>query len=57
LVLGIKWIFQLVVYAKTMKQLGEKDLLPLLPLFDIWMFFYYLIFAPTLIKKPKQTWK
>jgi glycosyltransferase involved in cell wall biosynthesis len=56
-VLGIKWLFQMTIYAKTMKKLGEIDLLPLALFFDIWMFFYYIIFAPTLIKKPRQTWK
>ncbi|MEX1203224.1 MAG: glycosyltransferase [Ferruginibacter sp.] len=57
LVLGIKWLFQMIVYVKTMKKMGEKDLIPFALIFDIWMFFYYIIFAPTLFKKPRQTWK
>ncbi|MFZ4769679.1 MAG: glycosyltransferase [Ferruginibacter sp.] len=57
LVLGIKLFFQTIVYAKTMTKLGEKDLIPFLLLFDLWMFFYYLLFAPSLIRKPKQHWK
>jgi hypothetical protein len=54
---GVRFILQLIVYAKTTKKLDEKDLLPLFLLFDIWMFFYYIIYAPSLLKKPKATWK
>ncbi len=57
IVFGIKIIIQTVIYAKAMNKLGEKDLLPLLIFFDIWMFFYYLLFAPALMRKPKQHWK
>lgn len=49
-------VLQLIVYAKTMFKLGESDLLPWFLFFDIWMFFYYLIFATALIRKPKKTW-
>lgn len=57
LVLGIKLLVQGIVYARAMQKLGEKDLLPYLLFFDLWMFFYYLLFAPALIKKPRQHWK
>ncbi len=57
LVLGIKLLVQGIVYARAMQKLGEKDLLPYLLFFDLWMFFYYLIFAPALLRKPKQHWK
>ena len=57
IVYAVKLLVQSIVYAKTMKKLDEKDLFPFFILFDIWMFFYYIIFAPALIKKPKQTWK
>ena len=50
-------ILQTIVYAKSMKKLGEKDLLPFFILLDIWMFFYYIIFAVSLVKKPRPTWK
>lgn len=59
LALGIylfRAILQLIIYAKTMIKLGERDLLPWFIFFDIWMFFYYLIFATALIRKPKKTW-
>jgi glycosyltransferase involved in cell wall biosynthesis len=44
------------VYFKSMEKLNEKDLFPWWWLFDIWMFFYYLIFATALWKKPRTTW-
>ena len=57
IVLGIKWLLQGIVFYKMMKKLGEKDLFGLFIFFDIWMFVYYLIFAPALLKKQKPTWK
>ena len=50
-------IIQIIVYGKTMKKLGEKDLFPFFILFEIWMLFYYIIFAPSLLMKPKASWK
>jgi glycosyltransferase involved in cell wall biosynthesis len=55
--LGIVLLLQTIVYAKTMKKLGEKDLFPLFIFFELWMFFYYIIFAPSLLRKPKASWK
>ena len=57
ILLGVVLLVQGIVYAKTMKKLGEKDLLPWFILFELWMFFYYMIFAHSLVKKPKQNWK
>ena len=45
------------IFYQAMKRLDEKDLWPWYPLLDIWMFIYYLIFAPALFKKPKVVWK
>jgi len=45
------------VYYQAMRQLDERDLWPWFPLLDIWMFAYYLIFVPGLLKKPKVVWK
>lgn len=55
-ILGLKWIVQGFIYFKAMKKLNESDLLPLFILLDIWMFFYYIIFAPSLWKKAKNAW-
>ena len=54
---GIRFIIQAIVFSKTMKKLDEKDLFPFFFLFDIWMFIYYIIYAPSLIIKAKPTWK
>ncbi len=56
IVFGIRFLLQAVVYYAAMKKLNEKDLFPLFLFFDIWMFFYYLLFSFALIKKPKRGW-
>jgi glycosyltransferase involved in cell wall biosynthesis len=59
IVLGIflvRFILQAIVYYKSMQKLNEKDLFAWWWLLDIWMFFYYLVFANSLWKKPRQTW-
>ncbi len=57
LVFGIRLLVQSIIYWKTLHKLQEKDLWPLFLFFDIWMFFYYFIFAPSLLRKPRPTWK
>lgn len=54
---GLRLILQLVIFTKSMKKLEEKDLISWIPLLDVWMFFYYIIFAGSLIRKPKKNWK
>lgn len=56
-VFAIRLIIQAIIIYKTTKKLDEKDLFPWFVFFDVWMFFYYLIFASALLKKPKKTWK
>jgi hypothetical protein len=59
IVLGIflaRFITQGIIFYKGMEKLNEKDLWPWFWLLDIWMFAYYLIFAPAIWKKPRQTW-
>jgi len=53
---GLKYLIQGIVYYKCMKKLQEADLFGWFWLFDLWMFFYYCIFAPSLWKKPRQNW-
>lgn len=55
-VFGVRLLFQAFVFSRAMKKLNEADLWPLLLFFDLWMFFYYIIFAPTLWKKPRVNW-
>lgn len=52
----VRMITQAIVYYKAMSKLDEKDLFAWWWFMDIWMFFYYLIFAPALWKKPKKSW-
>jgi hypothetical protein len=52
-----RWIIQMIIMGKSLKKLDEWDLFPMILFFDIWMFFYYIIFAGSLVKKAKPTWK
>jgi glycosyltransferase involved in cell wall biosynthesis len=55
-VFGIRFLLQAIVFYFCMKKLQEKDLFPLFLILDVWMFFYYIIFAVTLIKRPEKRW-
>jgi hypothetical protein len=57
IVFGVRLLFQTIVHFKVMHKLDERDLFPFFILFDIWMFFYYFLFAPSLFKKPEPHWK
>lgn len=57
LIFAGKTIIQGLMFYKAMVKLGEKDLFPFFLFFDLWMFVYYLVFAPALARKPKQGWK
>jgi glycosyltransferase involved in cell wall biosynthesis len=56
IVFGVRFLLQAVIFYKAMKKLGEKDLWPWFIFLDMWMFFYYIIFAPALWKRPQQNW-
>lgn len=53
---GLRFLLQAVILFKSMKKMGEKDLWPWFIFLDMWMFFYYIIFAPALWRRPKQHW-
>ncbi len=58
-VLGVfllRFIIQGVIFYKATDKLNEKDLFPWFLFFDISMFFYYIFFARTLVKKPGNQW-
>jgi len=57
IVFGVRFLVQLFIFIPIAKKLNERDLLPLLLFFDLWMFFYYLIFSVALFKKPSHSWK
>ena len=55
-VFGVRLIVQSIIYYNAMKKLNEKDLWPFFILFDVWMFFYLLLFTPSLWRKPAKNW-
>ena len=56
IVFGIRFITQAFIYFFAMKKLNEKDLWPIFLFLDIWMFFYYIIFARSIWQKPQRSW-
>jgi len=56
-VFGVRFLVQGFIYYRCMKRLGEQDLFPLWWLLDIWMIGYYIIFAPSIWKKPRAEWR
>jgi glycosyltransferase involved in cell wall biosynthesis len=56
-IFSLRLIIQGFIFHKTMDKLDEKNLWPWYWLLDMWMFFYYLIFIPSIWKKPKPNWK
>lgn len=55
-VFAVRFLSQAYIFYKSMARLEEKDLFPWWWAFDLWMFFYYCIFAPALWKRPKKSW-
>lgn len=53
----LRSIIQGIIWYNAMDKLNEKDLGKWYWVFDIFLFLYYLIFAPALWKKPKKDWK
>ncbi len=57
IVFVVRFILQAIIIFKTTTKLDEGDLFKWFWLFDIWMFFYYLIFSFSIFKKPSGSWK
>jgi hypothetical protein len=55
-IFSIRFLIQAFVFYRTMNKIGEKDLWPWFIFLDMWMFFYYFIFAPALWKRPRRNW-
>jgi glycosyltransferase involved in cell wall biosynthesis len=55
-VFGARFLIQAFVFYRAMKKMGEKDLWPWFIFLDMWMFFYYIIFAPALWRRPRTSW-
>jgi cellulose synthase/poly-beta-1,6-N-acetylglucosamine synthase-like glycosyltransferase len=52
----VRLIVVAITWKKTMKRLGEEDLFAAFLLWDIWLFIYYIIFAPAVWKRPRKAW-
>jgi glycosyltransferase involved in cell wall biosynthesis len=57
MVFGIRFLIQGIVLYHCMKKLNEQAMYPWFLFIDMWMFFYYLIFAASVFKKPPRVWK
>lgn len=55
-VFGLRFLVQGLVLYKSMRKMGEGDLWPWYLFLDMWMFFYYIIFAPALWRRPRHEW-
>lgn len=53
---AVRLLVQAIIWNKAMKKLGEGDLFPFFIFWDLWQFFYYILFAPSLWKKPRKAW-
>lgn len=53
----VRLTVQIIIWYKGMKKLHEEDLFPYFLLFDLWMFIYYFLFAPSLWRKPANKWQ
>jgi len=56
-VFGVRFLLQALIYFKAMKKLNESDLWPFFLFFDIWMFFYTILFLPAVWKTPRKNWE
>jgi glycosyltransferase involved in cell wall biosynthesis len=57
IVFGIRFLIQGIILYPCMKKLNELAMYPWFIFIDIWMFFYYLIFAVAVFKRPRKGWK
>ena len=57
IVFSIRFVVQAIILYPCMKKLNEQAMYPWFLFIDIGMFFYYLIFAASVFKKPKKAWK
>lgn len=55
-VFGTRFLVQAIIFYSAMKKLNEKDLWPYFLFLDIWMFFYYTIFATRLWARKPARW-
>ena len=56
LIFSIRFLVQSIVFYFALQKLNEKDLWPYFFFYDLWLFIYYIIFAPSLWEKPRAAW-
>ncbi len=56
IVFTARLLVQGVIFYFSMKKLNEQDLWIWFLFFDLWMFFYYILFAPALFRKTRNEW-
>lgn len=52
----LRWILQRLIFASCFKKLDEKDIIPMIELFDLLQVFYYFAFARAAMVKTKYRW-
>jgi glycosyltransferase involved in cell wall biosynthesis len=54
--LALRWLVQGFVFYNAMQKMNEKDLWSWFIFFDLWMVIYYILFLPSLWRKPRRSW-
>lgn len=53
----LRWLVQFIVFERCCHQLREKDLVPYIWLFDLWLLYYYISNLPAILFKTNRSWK
>ncbi len=54
---GARFLLQFIEYSVAMFKLREKDLIWMIPVFDVLLLIYYILLLPSLLINRKQKWK
>jgi glycosyltransferase involved in cell wall biosynthesis len=57
LAIGIRWLVQWFIFQSVMTKLKEKDLIPWIWAFDIWLLWYNLKNVPSIFLKKNYAWR
>ncbi|HAD34946.1 MAG TPA: glycosyl transferase family 2 [Chitinophagaceae bacterium] len=52
-----RWLVQFIIFERCCTLLDEKDLVPLIWVFDFWLLFYNLANLPSILFKTNRSWK
>jgi glycosyltransferase involved in cell wall biosynthesis len=56
-VFSLRIICLYIVWSKALQKLGEKDLIPWLLFFDVWLVVYNILFTTSIWRKPAKQWR